>query len=255
MLNRLINRIKKSKHIFLILWVIIVLLGIVIFSTGNRIADEREEKNGVSLDMNSNGNENIYVKDGVTVSLQNIYHNVNYVALQIQVKNNTKKPVTISAKIKDLDKKLEFAAINDACEYIMMSDTLVSVYDIEIKIYQLETILASGTIHVTPDKINAKVFESEELLKLNKDMEVYYLGLDDSSQFFKIKNKTTEEKNVCFTGDTVSFNVNVENGSFQYIYVTEMDNISITMDAFDITMQEPIEEKEEVTTEEAMYPN
>lgn len=246
--------LKKPKYLIIVVLIAIIMLIIGGLEITHDIEEYIEETQGIKIDMNSNGSSTIYVKDGVIVSLQGVYHNDNFIAIKVKGTNNNVDPVTITAKIGELEEEIEFTVLDEAYQYIVIGDSMASSYEFDVLIEQRGLPLASGVVHITQDTNNAVVLETEDMLLHTQELEVYYLGNNETTHFFRIRNNYSEPKNIKFIGELSGFDVNVENGHNTYVAIDGLGNTTITLTSFEISAGEVKEEKIE-GIEEIPYAN
>lgn len=250
----MLKKLFKTPY-FVMGFIGVLVVLIIITLNGTHEVSEYVEKNyGITIDMDSNGNENIYVKDGVIVSFQNVYHNDNYIALKVEVKNNDRfEPLQITASIKGLEQEISFTVVEEDYGYLMIGDSQASTYDVDVLIEQKGLPLASGVVHITHNKENASVLTSNDILTFSEKLKVLYLGKDADAHFFSITNDYKKAKNIAFNGGSSSFHVNVDVGKNQYIYVKGLGDTNISIQSFNIEVRDVIVEPD--LSEEALYAN
>ena len=250
----MLRKIFKIKYIGVILCGVLIGLIVLGLNGMHEINEYVEENYGTNIDMDSNGNGTVYVKDGVIVAFQNIYHNDNYIALKVSAKNNDIfNPLQVTVSIKELEQEISFTVVNEDYEYIIIGDSQASDYDVDVLVEQKGLPLASGVVHVTHDKENASILTTDDILVFTEELKVNYLGMDESTHFFAIENNHDETKNILFSSETSGFHVNVDTKNKEYVYAKGLGTINVSIQTFDITVRDEIVKDD--TSDEIPEPN
>ena len=192
------------------------------------------------ISMNSNGSDAIYVSNGVQVSLDSVYYQDNYIALRINLSNNSGSPVYVSAAIPFINQKVEVSAKAGASsmKYIVIGDDRASTYDMDVKITQGDKTLGSGIIHIVHSPEKATVLTENTVIYFDEEMEIYCLGKHENSTFFMFRNKTDAVKSVSLLSRTYSYKVTVPPNKNFYNMAVGLSNSMVSVNAFNIEIED-----------------
>lgn len=240
MLNKTMTSILKNKgYITTAILIDILVLFMLLFIGTSKYEEYKVETYGTDISMTSNGNDTILLQDGLHISLESIYHNDNFIALQIIVKNNTSSSVKVAAGIESIEQYTDLIIPSEQTfgKYITIGDSRASSYDMKIEVYKNDSIYAQGTIHVAQDVDKSTILTNTDVIHYDTDIELYYLGNYDNTCFLKVVNNTEQTKKIVMQNDAMAFESIAPSGT-SYIWADGLGTMTITMDTFHITVED-----------------
>lgn len=212
---------------------------ILLFSAGAKEIDEYIEENLTErIEFDSDGCGNVYVRDGIIISFKTVYYQNDFIALEVQMINNTKKETTVDASINLLDEHISFSSDENKAEYLIIGDFQYSSYDVNLTLTQGERILADGVVHVTPSAENGVTFTEVTTVYYKPEIQVFYLGTDNENLFMIFDNKTPMDLKVSFENEECGFSLTVPKTTYQYAYISGIGAVEMNMGAFEVTIKE-----------------
>lgn len=237
-LKDIIENILTPKNIVYVVLGVVALIAASLLFVDTTIKEQEAQNMVYEINLESTGNGNVYVRDGVIVSFKNIYYDNNYIALQVKTTSTNGDLVKITYGIKDLEQQFTYETDKEHYEYLIIGDSQNSTYNVDIKIEQYGRVVAEGVVVVTHDIENSVIFTMKEVVYLDNDMEIFFLGKEEDSYFLTVKNSSPNSRKVTFTHSGGYFYFGVEGNEKKYLYLAHMGGFNFAMGIYDIQVED-----------------
>lgn len=240
------KRINSSFFVFMGLSIGIVVCILLVFLFQHIEENTPLKETPQVIDLESSGNHNVYVKDGLIVSFENVYYNGSLLALQVIAENNGEAETTIEATDEESGEKVKFNVKSYNYKYMFLDIAENESTNIYLKLYTKDKVLAEGFVTYTPQTAGSVFINNKDVYYEDENTTISYIGQDDQSHFFYYTNNAAKNMTAQFSAEGSEFSFDLKANTTGYCYISSIGWEGLSKDMYQITV---IEQSEEITIE------